>query len=183
MSDVDYTTIPAPERQCVMCGRDLMTIAKHPSVLNVTDQGDPTRRDVCAECWEKAAEHEVFSFWLTQREMPKPDMKKTRAQQRMSLAKLFEQFHASGDERFKVHVYVLAHLLMKQRQLVWEGSEKDDNGVEVIRFKNAYTGDVFLVPEMQADDDAMVAVKREIDTAVAVDALQNVENEAASEPN
>jgi hypothetical protein len=184
MSEVDYTAIPGPERQCVVCGRDLATIAKHPSVLNVGDQGNPERRDICGECWEKGADRDCFSFWLTQREPPKPDTRQTRAQHRLSLMRLFEQFRASGDARFKVHIYVLAHILMKHRQLLWEGSETDDAGVEQIRFRNPATDETVRVPEIHVDDEAMLAVKREIDAAVAVDALQAVENETdPADPN
>jgi len=177
MSDVDYATIPAPNGVCVICGKCLASLGKHPSVLKLSDQGVPERRDVCRECWETVADKDFYSFWVTQREAPKPDLRRTRQQQRAALMRLFEQFHASGDPQFRPHVYLLAHLLMKHRQLVWEGEARADGGEPIVLFRHPVTGDLLRVAGVSLDDERLVAVKREIDAAVAVEAMTSVEDQ------
>lgn len=181
MTEVDYTEIPGPGRACIVCDRELTSLPKHPTVLDVGRKGAAERRDVCPECWEKMADGEFFSFWLTQREPPKRDMRRTRAQQRAALLRLFEQFHASGDERFRLHLYVLAHMLMKWRLLAWEGTETGENGVERVIFRNTTTEDVIAVEEVDLNDEGLVAVKREIDIALAVDVTEDEEDNSAAE--
>lgn len=169
MENLDYTSIPAAGNQCITCGKDLVGIQKHPTVLSVTEKGEAQRQDICEECWEKVESGEIVTFWLNLREPPKPDTRRTRAQQREALRQLFERFVASGDERLKIHIYVMAHLLMKHRLLVWKGSERDESGKEKIVFQHPVTEERMLVDEvMDLDDEKLLAVKREIDHALVV---------------
>jgi len=138
-------------------------MTKHPSVLEVDEKGDPQRRDICPECWEKMADHEFFSFWLTQREAPKPDPRVTREEQNRRLLALFEQMRNAGDDRFRPHVYILAHTLMKRRLLKWEGTERTENGVVRIMFRNPATDERIQVEEIDIGDESLLAVMREID--------------------
>ena len=181
MTPVDYSEIPAPGQKCIVCDQELVTVPKHPTVLNLGKEGAAERRDVCPDCWEKMAEKDFFSFWLTQREPPKPDTRLTRVQQRAALLRLFEQFHGSGDARFRSHVYVLAHLLMKWRLLAWEGTETGEDGVERIVFRNRETDDKIAIEEVALSDESLVSIKREIDIALAVESQTSAENDERRE--
>lgn len=167
MSQMDYSAIPGPSRQCMVCGRDLAPVIKHPSVLEMTEDGEAERRDVCPECWEKIADREFFSFWLTQRAAPKPDMRQTREQRRATLMQLFQQMLAARDQRFHLHLYLLAHALMKYRLLKWEGTEKGEDGLERIVFRNRATDELIRIEEIDLADENLIAVQREIDSALA----------------
>jgi len=182
MAEVDYSSIPAPSRKCVVCGRDLAAVPKHPSVLDLDERGKAERRDLCPECWEKMADKGFFSFWLTHREPPKPDMRKTRLRRRETLRRLFDQFRASGDERFKSHIYILAHILMKNRLLVWEGTEKPDgNAPATVVFRDPASDELIRVEEVEIEDETLVAVKREIDAALAAGAAPSDNGDEDSE--
>jgi len=165
--DLDFSSIPAPSDKCVVCGRDLALVNKHPSLLNVDDQDRAERRDVCPECWEKMGEGDFFSFWLTQREPPKPDSRITREEQNRRLLALFERICGLGEDRFRPHLYVLAHTLMKRRLFKWEGTEKGEDGVPRILFRNLATDEVYKIEEIDIADEGLVAVMREIECALA----------------
>jgi len=164
---LDFSTIPAPSRKCVVCDRDLAAVSKHPSVLELTVKGDPHRRDICQECWEKMADRQFFSFWLTQREAPKPDPKIAREEQNRRLMAMFEMMLDAKEDRFRPHLYVLAHTLMKRRLLKWEGTQKGEDGVERIVFRNLIGDELIQVEEIDINDEGLVAVMREVDRALA----------------
>ena len=181
MNDVDFSAIPAPGHKCVVCDRDLAALGKHPTVLDVTEKGDPQRRDVCRECWDNLADNDrkFFSFWLTQREAPKPDPKIDREEQNRRLMALFEQWRDSNDDRFRPHLYVLAHTLMKRRLLKWEGTEKGEDGTERIIFRNPATDQRIQIEEMDVGDEAFVTVMREIEARLATETSRQSGDEAA----
>jgi hypothetical protein len=127
------------------------------------------------------ADRQFFSFWLNRRDPPKPDTRKTRLERRATVMALFERMLASDDERFRGHLYILAHTLMKCRMLKWEGSETDENGVEQILFRNPTTDEIVRVPEIDLSDEDWVATKREIDTSIAVSAELDAVDEEESD--
>jgi len=167
MDPIDFSAIPAPSGKCMVCDRDLASVGKHPSVLHVDEKGEPQRRDICPDCWEKMADRKFFSFWLTQREPPKPDPRVTREEQNRRLMALFEQMRDSGDERFRPHLYVLAHALMKRRLLKWEGTKKDEKGMDRIVFRSVANGELIQVEEVDIEDEATLAIMRQIDSTLA----------------
>ena len=181
MNQVDYSTIPGPSRQCVVCGRDLAPVSKHPSVLEVTEDGQPERRDACPECWEKIADREFFSFWLTHREPPKPDTRRTREEHRAAVMRLFEQMLAGRDQRFRPHLYLLAHTLMKYRLLKWEGTEKSEEGLERIIFRNRATDELIRIEGIDLSDDNLIAAQREIDFTLMAEETEPSDS-ASEEP-
>ena len=167
MSQLDFSAIPAPSRKCMVCDRDLAFVTKHPSVLRVSDKGIPQRSDVCPECWEKMADRKCFSFWLTQRAAPNPDPKIAREDQNRRLMALFEMMLDAKEDRFRPHLYVLAHTLMKRRLLKWEGTQKGEDGVERIVFRNLIGDELIYVEEIDINDEGLVAVMHQIDRALA----------------
>jgi len=171
---LDFSTIPAPSHKCVVCDRDLAAVSKHPSVLELTAKGDPHRRDICQECWEKMADRQFFSFWLAQREAPKPDPKVAREEQNRRLTAVFEMMLDSKEDRFRPHLYVLAHTLMKRRLLKWVGSRKGEDGRERIVFRNAATDEEIEIEEIDLADQAMVAVVHEIERALSGEARERL---------
>jgi len=185
MADVDFSSIPKPGQKCSVCGCDLAQVGKHLSVLQATENGDAERRDVCPPCWEKMPEREFFSFWLSRREPPKPDPRLSREQQRAALVRLFEQMLAANEPRLRAHLYVLAHTLMKRRMLKWEGSEKGEDGIERVVFRNIATDELVKIAEIDLEDASLVAVMREIERALtgdgAADAMVPKGNEEQAE--
>jgi hypothetical protein len=170
MTDVDFSSIPKPGQKCAICGCDLAQVSKHPSVLQTTESGNAERRDVCPACWEKMPEHDFLSFWLSRREPPRPDPRLSREQQRAALMRLFEQMLTANEPRLRAHLYVLAHTLMKRRMLKWEGSEKGEDGIEQIVFRNLATDELIRIEEIDLEDASLVAVMRDIEGALAGDA-------------
>lgn len=177
MSELDYNAIPAPGHKCAVCGRDLALVNKHPSVLEVNKGGlAAERRDVCPECWEKqAADHEFYSFWVTQREAPKPDMKLERAERNRRLLALFEAMRTATDpKRYRAHLYVLAHTLMKYRLFKWEGTRKGEAGESWLLFRDVSTEELIEIEDVNPNDDGLIGVMRGIERVLAGESPRSV---------
>jgi hypothetical protein len=93
---------------------------------------------------------------------------------------MFERMRTADDEeRFRVHLYVLAHTLMKYRMLKWEGSHRDSDGVEWILFRNPMTDEEIRIREIDLEDERLIAVMREIEVGTpSVGTSGDAEDEA-----
>jgi len=105
----------------------------------------------------------------------------TREEQNHRLLALFDRLHNAGEAQYRLHLYVLAHTLMKRRLFKWEGTEKGEAGSPQIVFRNPATDEAYRIDEIDLSDESLVAVMREIEGALAGpppnDGSQNDKNE------
>jgi hypothetical protein len=82
----------------------------------------------------------------------------------MALRALFESLWERREtEDMGLHIFFLAHLLLKWGGLKWKKNLVDANGRERVIFEDPATGDTIEVMAVEADDERMDAVKEEIE--------------------
>ena len=160
-----YAKLEKPADHCVSCGVTLDNFKHHRSALvEVSEQA--VRRDICPHCWEQMNPGEYFSFWLSRREKKDPQRKLSRKEISEMLLNLFDALYEARDEKYQTHLYVLAHLLMKQKTFKWEKTTRDDETI-VLVFSNLRSGEVVEIPEVELDDNGLVETKQDIDRLIS----------------
>ena len=131
----DIYGIQRPLNNCLLCGADIIDQEKHPSLIDKSDE-DTIRKDYCFNCWEKIENKKYFSFWVAKRIKPGPDRRTTRAERNRSLLQLFLSLYNSDQQRFRSHLFILSHLLMRYQVFKWketkfvEKTEQDESQLD-----------------------------------------------------
>ena len=113
-----------PERQCLVCGKE---IAEGDAFYSAIFEGDEsfTRRDYCAGCWADPPEA-CYSFWRTRIAPKKEDArKKIDADVVLGFFDQLEEKDSDLDLNFR---YVLGLLLMRKRVLKFDDIAREASG-------------------------------------------------------
>lgn len=153
-----YLRITRPASECLLCSAPLNVDGRHPTVLEAADTEEVIRKDFCPKCWASMQDGGYFSFWVTKR-VNAPSAKErrlARAERNEALWRLFSALYA-GDSRSEMgpQLFLLAHLLMKYRVLVYTGRGEG----EILRFAHPKLGESFEVPDVPLDGADFVAIK------------------------
>lgn len=159
-----YLTFKRAGRNCLLCNASLPELERHPTVLKLTETEAAVREDLCPECWDRMAEREYFSYWITRRIQagPSPEERRlARSERNEALWALFNALHAREDrEEFTVQLFLLAHLLMKYRVLQYGGEQEDGS----LLFLHPRTNGTYLVPDVPLDSVSFVDAMMEVET-------------------
>lgn len=167
MEKDQYLNIARPGKECLLCGKSLVEILKHPSILS---NEDVARKDFCHECWEQYKDKSYFSYWITKRIAPESKQLLSRKERNDLLLRLFESLHRVSDEANAYILFYLAHLLMRYKVFNWKGTEAEPGEVEsggeektFLVFENKYTGEEVRIPDQSLDGEKVSSSQKEIE--------------------
>ncbi|MEQ8820910.1 MAG: hypothetical protein RLY93_11755 [Sumerlaeia bacterium] len=155
-----YLSFRRAERECLLCGKTLEDLGRHPSVLRFSEKEEALRMDFCPECWEKKAEQDYFGFWLTRRiekAHTAEGRKLAREERNAALWSLFAALHSESDPALAPQVFLLAHLLMRYRVLTYQKVTRDG----LLQFYHSPTREIYEVADMALEDAVAFAEARE----------------------
>ena len=157
-------TLERPRPHCTECNGVLEDLDSHPTRLMV-DEKELQRTDYCPDCWEFVKEETYDSFWVTRRiKKEKRVPKLSRREKAVAVRALFESLWEKRDrEDVEVHLYFLAHLLLRWRGLRWKRNEVDAEGRELIVFEHPATGDLIEILSVDTTNESIAAIKEEIE--------------------
>ena len=116
------------------------------------------REDLSEEAWESRNENiQPFSFWKTRYEPPPAAPPEPLAKE--SAEELLRRLLA--ENRQPNACYVLAAMLERKRILKPIKTEQSD-GVRVLVYEHAKSGDAFIVPDVQLRLDELESVQNEV---------------------
>jgi hypothetical protein len=145
-------------RACVLCDK---TFAEEEAYLSALyDENNTfTRKDFCAECWDKKEDGNIFSFWKTK--VPK---KPETVQRYAKIDVFYDLFNKLENETELSRVnfrYVLSLYLMRKKALKLMTTHKS-NGNEYLVLHNVKEGRDTEVFKPQLNKEQMLAVTEEI---------------------
>lgn len=151
--------ISKTDGRCSVCEKQLQSGDQY--VATVIDAGEELQRvDFCLQCWEKDPREDtpdLLGVWHTQ--VPKPQEKKKLLVDNDLLINFFERLDGA-DEPAKVNFrFVLALILMRKKLLVYDRSEKKDDGTELwsMHFKGSDQKHEVTDPHMDEEKIAQVS--------------------------
>jgi hypothetical protein len=167
MEKDQYLNITRPGKNCLLCGKSLVEIQKHPSILS---EEEAVRRDFCHECWEQYKDKSYFSYWITKRILPDSKQRLSRKERNDLLLRLFESLHRVLDESNAYMLFYLAHLLMRYKVFNWKGTDVEpgegESGIgdkTFLIFENKYTGEEIRILDQSLDGEKVSLSQKEIE--------------------
>lgn len=160
-----YLQFKRPERECLLCGRLLTDVRRHPSILKLSEKEEAIRQDFCVECWQKMEHREYFSFWVTRRiqEGQTAEQRKlAKAERNEALWALFNALYSRQNEELAAQLFLLAHLLMKYRVLTYVGPAETGE----LQFSHGPTQETYRIPDMPLDSVSFIDIKKQVDEQV-----------------
>ena len=172
-------SINRPQKLCMNCNAPIDVIERHPSVLKLAAKKKLERWDYCPECWQQMKDESWESFWITKRAIKEVRARKLNRRERSAaLRALFESIWDRREtEEVGLHLYFLAHLLLKWGGLRWRENRLDEAGREVVVFEDPTTGDALEVSVVEADEEHIAAVNEEIERFLRQYASEDKEEE------
>ncbi|MBN1899888.1 hypothetical protein JW926_01015 [Candidatus Sumerlaeota bacterium] len=167
MEKDQYLNISRPGKACLLCGKSLVEIKKHPSILS---NEDASRKDFCKDCWERYKDKSYFSYWITKRLAPDPRQPLSRKERNDLLLRMFESLYRVADETNTYMLFYLAHLLMRYKVFNWKGSEVESEGGEngtieksFLVFENKNTGEEVRILDQTLDGEKVSSSQKQIE--------------------
>lgn len=127
-------------------------------------EGGPRREDFCTDCWHQLTEKDYLGYWMARREAPKPRKIESRKERNAGVLAWFSLLRTQepDDDNLQAQFF-LAHLLMKYGVLKWQRTDTDDDGNEIIYFRQTGTDDDLAVLAVDLSDEKSVEIKRQLD--------------------
>lgn len=151
-------------RRCAATGLALSAGERYYSVLT-EEQGRLVRRDYAAAAWAGPPD-DAFSFWAGR--IPPEGKKRRLVLDEDTLRECFERLDGAT-EPGKVRLrYVLALLILRQRRLVLEDTERD-GGRETLLLRDARTGRRFRVENPDLTESELLDVQDDVLRALGWD--------------
>jgi len=117
---------------------------------------------------ERGPDEDIFAVWRSVR--PDPAAKPDPFLDAGSLMELFESLDGADDRRRRVFRYVLALLLMRKKELVYEGQRAGELVLRRKGRKDDETREVYRVADPGMDDEAIAAAVEQVSAVMAGDA-------------
>ena len=183
MEKDQYLNVSRPNKVCLLCGRSLKEVQKHPSILTKWEN-EAIRKDFCPECWEKMKDRDYFSYWVTKRITSAPKRQLTKKERNDLLLRLFESLYRQQEKQNSYSLFFLAHLLMRYKIFHWKGSrnlpEDLDAGTPertLLIFENRYTGEEIEITDQELDGEKILNTRTEIDEYLTTNLPEETEEE------
>jgi hypothetical protein len=148
---------------CAACGRQLAAGEEFMAVLKETPE-QLCREDYCLKCWSaegiEGAAASALGTWKTR--IPQPREKKRLFVDDDLLVNFLERL-SDADAPAKIAFrYVLALVLMRKKLLVYDRTEKLDDGSEVWKMHLKGDGRQYSVIDPKLDEDGIAEVSRQL---------------------
>ncbi|MFP3938019.1 MAG: hypothetical protein ACLFVW_06720 [Phycisphaerae bacterium] len=163
----DYENISKPTGVCSVCERTFEPGTEYVATVRERDE-QFERRDYCPSCHEDADEDEsVVAVWRAR--SPEPKQKRKLFVDDDVLMNFFRRLEGDENDSRVNFRFVLALVLMRKKLLVYEGSEKLDDGREVwtMRYKGGDENCRVLDPHM--DEEKIAEVSEQLNEILETD--------------
>lgn len=146
--------------------------------------GGPRREDFCTDCWHQLTEKDYLGYWMARREAPKPRKIESRKERNAGVLAWFGLLRTQQQDDDNLQAqFFLAHLLMKYGVLKWQRTDSDDDGNEIIYFRQTGTDDDLAVIAVDLSDEKSVEIKRQLDEFLEQFANREQPLESAETPS
>lgn len=143
-------SVARPGGKCTITGAEIAPGEKFMAMLKESPTG-LERIDVSMDAWKDAPKDDALAFWQTVMPRPEQTKKKLFVDDEV-LCTLFERL-AETQEELKLHFrFVLGLILIRKRQLIYEGNESHDgHDYWVVRFKGREERMSMLDPKLNEE--------------------------------
>jgi hypothetical protein len=153
---------------CQACGRALEPGEAYVAAVRDAD-GELLRQDHCQTCWNASPRDgtESLASWLAR--VPFPKERKRLFVDDEVLRGFFERLAGCEDEAKVRFRFVLALVLMRKKQLVYEGSSTDPQGREVWSMRVRGGEEVHAVVDPKLDERSIAEVTADLGQILEAD--------------
>lgn len=175
-----YLKFGRPGNSCLLCGKPLNVDGSHPSLIQLSEKEEAVRHDFCRDCWGQMGKEEYFSYWLTKRiTSASPEQRRlARSERNEALWRLFAALNSSDSQELGPQLFLLAHLLMRYKVLVYSGTTEDGR----LRFTHPKLGESFEVPDLALDSVDFVRINTLVEQQALAYAPSNATQADTQEP-
>jgi len=144
---------------CCLCRKELAPGQEFMATVREADD-ELQRADYCLDCWQERADQTdeaVFGIWRSR--VPSPTEKKKLFVDDDLLKSFFERLAEADSDAKIAFRYVLALVLMRKKLLVYDRSDRRDDGTEVwhMHFKGSDQDHAVIDPKMDQQKIAEVS--------------------------
>lgn len=156
-----YMKFSRPRNTCLLCMKPLNVDGRHQSQIALGDADEAVRKDFCLECWGSMGREEYFSFWVTTRvSAPSAEERRlAKSDRNEALWRLFAALYAAESRDLAPQLFLLAHLLMKYKVLIFVGVQPDGR----LGFKAPKLDDLYFVEDVAIDSVDFSTVKASVE--------------------
>lgn len=144
---------------CTTCQEPFADKQTYHTLLGMTAAGYQ-RRDLCTECYIKAARDGVLSYWQGEFKMPPPPP--PEAIQKDTAESLLRKLIESTDPDHAAARYILAVMLERKRLLKHRDTTHEADGRELLVYEHALTGESFTIPDPKLRLDELEQIQRQV---------------------
>jgi hypothetical protein len=147
---------------CTRCGKDLAP--QQEFIATVRDLGEVLQReDYCDECWENRDRTDspgVLAMWRGR--VPRPEEKRKLFVDDELLINFFERLADEESETKQAFRYVLALVLMRKKLIVYDRTERQDDGTEIWKMHLRGGDQTYLVIDPKMDEEKIAQVSADL---------------------
>ena len=144
---------------CTACQKAFADKAAYHTLLSFTT-GGYTRRDLCPDCFSGAARDGVFSYWQGEFRVPPPPAPEPI--QKETAETLLRKLCESDDSSQAPARYILAVMLERKKILRHRETTTGQEGIEVLVYEHARSGESFTIPDPHLRLDQLEDVQRQV---------------------
>ncbi len=144
---------------CAHCRNDFEDKAVYHTVLQYGADG-LIRRDLCRDCFSPAERADALSYW--QGEYKKPAPPPPEPIQKETAETLLRKLIESTDPVNAPARYILAVMLERKKILRHRSTTTDTEGVDLLIYEHARTGESFTIPDPHLRLDQLTEVQAQI---------------------
>jgi hypothetical protein len=144
---------------CSACQQPFGEKQAYHTLLGVGAEGY-TRRDLCGACIANATRDGVISYWQGEYKLPSPPP--SEAIQKETAETLLRKLVESTDPDQGAARYILAVMLERKRILKHRDTVTDANGLDVLIYEHAQSGESFTVPDPHLRLDQLEEVQQRV---------------------
>lgn len=156
-----YLKLGRPRDTCLLCSAALNVDGKHTTLIELAGKEEVVRKDFCLTCWARMQEQGYFSFWLTKRvnQPSAAERRLAKSERNEALWRLFTALYANAEgEDFASQLFLLAHLLMKYKVLMYAGNRGDR-----LVFQHPKLGESFEITDVAWEKIDFSEINRDIE--------------------
>lgn len=160
MTDKQEWNIAKSNQTCQLCEAKFGVGASYFSAIFVRAEGFE-RRDFCLSCFQDRRPENVYSYWKT----AVPDAEEEDARPKVDLDSVldfFRRLDGDADAKRIAFRYVLALMLTRKKVFKLDGSERREDGSEVLVFAARKGGEKHAVVQPDIDENEIGAVSEEL---------------------
>lgn len=144
---------------CAACNTPFADKEIYHTVLRHGDEGY-TRRDLCRQCFNDAARAQAMSYWQGEYRAPAPPPPEPL--QKETAETLLRKLAEAADPSHAAARYILAVMLERKKILKHRDTVHEDNGVELLVYEHARSGESFTIPDPHLRLDQLAEIQEQV---------------------